>query len=107
MDNLQPSEDHTARYGWIAPTGDYFPCIYAGHSMAAVRIVAAGYALSGHYGAEDALEKAGWIHLSDGAYFYGREATRRQMDTLFDICHHNGEMGLYESMVRRMDRGGS
>ncbi|MDZ4817281.1 MAG: hypothetical protein SGI71_13610 [Verrucomicrobiota bacterium] len=65
--------------GWLSPEGKFIECDGHGHIKAAFEKIGSP---------EETLEKRGWIKLSYRQW-YGIKVNQRQLDFIFDWCHHN------------------
>jgi hypothetical protein len=69
-----------ASEAWISPSGAFHYVTLCGHANAA-RVI---WPHTDDYYPGDALERAGWLHLSGGIAMLHGAPTQAQLDTLFD-----------------------
>lgn len=109
-----PSPDLPTWTGWVAPEGDFYSCDYAGHNYLAKQIcLAKGWpTLDVWKNPDEVLEERGWVQVHGASYkektehfiylerrkFKG-DATKRQLDTLFDLALKYDNMRAYDQFV--------
>lgn len=74
--------DITARTGLLAPSGEFFPCIFSGHAQLARENLSVPHGMYEYYN---------FIHVTAGLVSEPLDPpTQAQIDTLFDWCRlHN------------------
>ena len=91
----EPNQDTSAQHGWLAPTGEFYPCRYWQH-----------VALIDSLGLKEReAEKLGWIKLTNSRLIPGerwyvgeKKPTQKQIDFVWDWCVANGRTDLPDCM---------